>query len=168
MTLAKEIQHVRTAVDTWEQECVDQATVLVKNFRTERIALQSAWFRQMAAKGRPRGTHSIDAWCPLNIFARLHNGSLQIYWQLVHRDRHTRSIGYKHLAKKKSGGYDLRRLLAHAKSFERQLVAMYEEEAQLQRLRWAQLIRLRRELARMHEANHAEGVLMKQRRKSQL
>lgn len=168
MTLAKQIQQIGESTAGWEDVLVAQAENLVKNFRRERIACQAEWFRETQSRGRPRGRHSIEAWCPLNLFARMHNGSLQIYWQLVYRDRTTRSLGYKHLSKKKTGGYDLRSLLAHAKSFERELVADYEEEAQLQRLRWAQFIRLRRDVGRMAEANRAEGALMKRRRASHI
>jgi len=164
MTLAKQIQQVIELVEDWDATCIRQAETLVKNFRQERIARQFEWFQQTAGRGRPRGRHNIEAWCPLNLFARKHNGSLQIYWQLVHRDRNTKSIGYKHLAKKRAGGYDLRRLLAHAKSFERDLVVEYEEEAQLQRQRWAQYTRLRRDLVHMAGANGAEGTLVKRRR----
>lgn len=164
MTLANQIQYVIESVEEWEATCVRQAETLVKNFRQERIARQADWFSQAASNGRPKGRHSVEAWCPLNLFARKHNGSLQIYWQLVFRDRATRSIGYKHLAKTVRGGYDMRRLLAHAKSFERDLVTDYEEEAQLQRLRWAQYTRLRRELIQMAKANGAEGALVMRRR----
>ena len=164
MTLAKQIQQVIQSVIAWDDTFIRQAETLVKNFRQERIARQAEWFRETASRGRPRGRHNIEAWCPLNLFARKHNGSLQIYWQLVYRDRSTKSIGYKHLAKKRSGGYDLRRLLAHAKSFERDLVAEYEEEAQLQRLRWAQVTGLKRNLTQLAAANGAEGSLMKRRR----
>ena len=165
MTLARQILEVSESVNAWDEALIRQAETLVKNFRQERIARQAEWFREAASRGRPRGRHNIEAWCPLNLFARLHNGSLQIYWQLVYRDRTTKSVGSKHLAKKKTGGYDLRRLLAHAKSFERDLVAEYEEDAQIQRLRWAQFIRLRRDLVQMADANGAEGALMKRLRR---
>lgn len=102
MTLLKQIEQVRQSVDTWESMCVSQASTLVSNFRKERIGLQREWFNQMARRGSTRGSHSIGTWCPLNLFSRLHNGSLQIYWQLVYRDRATRSVGYKHLAKRKA------------------------------------------------------------------
>ena len=161
MTLATEIAEVRKSVVGWGNTCVAQAENLVDNFRHERIGLQRAWFADMAEKPGSRASHSIGTWCPLNLFARLHHESLQIYWQLVYRDRVTRSIGYKHLAKKTTGGYDLRRLLPHANSFERDLVAEYEEEAELQRQRWARLTRLRQHLDRMALANGVEGVLMK-------
>lgn len=164
MTLLKQIEQVRQSVDTWESMCVSQASTLVSNFRKERIGLQREWFNQMARRGSTRGSHSIGTWCPLNLFSRLHNGSLQIYWQLVYRDRATRSVGYKHLAKRKAGGYDLRQLLCHANEFERDLVAEYEEEAQLQRERWAQLTKLKHHLDRMGASNEQEGALLKRRR----
>lgn len=159
MSLGHRIETVQKEVSSWDQQLIRQAEVLVQNFRFERIALQKKWFDEAARSGRPRGRHTAAAWCPLNLFTRLHNGSLQIYWQLVYRDRVTRAIGYRHLAKTKAGGYDLRQLLGHANDFERDLVTEYEEEAQLQRQRWAQLKSLERHLTLMQIRNDAGGVL---------
>ena len=160
MSLGSRIEAIRQEAKRWDEVCVEQANVLVHNFRFERVALQKEWFEQLAKRGRPRGSHSIGTWCPLNLFTRLHNGSLQIYWQLVYRDRVTRSVGFKHLVKGKSGGYDLRQLLGHANEFERELVAEYEEEAQLQRRRWTELTALNRHLALMEQRNAVEGALV--------
>lgn len=161
MTMAHRIDQMLVARKLCEDICIAQADNLVKNFRVERIELQRAWFEEMAAKGTPRKRHKPGTWCPLNLFSRMHNGSLQIYWQLVHRDRVTRSLGYKHLAKNKSGGYDLRQLLGHANSFEKDLVAEYEEEAELQRLRWAQLIQVKDDLQMLKSLNGKEGALVR-------
>lgn len=161
MILKHRIEDTLKETRSWEIECIRQAEVLMKNFRFERIHLQKNWFDEMARRGQQRGSHSIGTWCPLNLFTRFHNDSLQIYWQLVFRNRLTRSIGYKHLAKTRTGGYDLRQLLGHAHDFERELVAEYEEEAQLQRLRWKELTLLNRHLARMQRRDGAEGELMR-------
>lgn len=161
MILKARIEAMRTETKDWEVDCVRQAEILVRNFRFERIACQREWFDLMSRQGRQKGSHSIGTWCPLNLFSRLHNGSLQIYWQLVYRDRVTRSVGFRHLAKTAVGGYDLRRLLGHANEFERELVAEYEEEAQLQRRRWSELTVLNRHIGRMHDRNEIEGALMK-------
>jgi hypothetical protein len=76
----------------------------------------------------------------------------------------TRSIGYKHLAKSKVGGYDLRQLLGHAHEFERELVAEYEQEAQRQRQRWAQLMKVKHHLNHMSALNEQEGALLRRHR----
>lgn len=159
MNLGHRIETVQKEVSSWDQHLVRQAEVLVQNFRFERIALQKQWLDEAERSGRPKRRHTVGAWCPLNLFTRLHNGSLQVYWQLVYRDRVTRAIGFRHLAKTKAGGYDLRQLLGHANEFERGLVTEYEEEAQLQRQRWAQLKSLERHLAQLQIRNDAGGVL---------
>lgn len=161
MILKHRMEDTIVEAKSWEKDCELQAEILVRNFRAERIHLQKNWFDEMARKGKQMGTHKIGGWCPLNLFARLHNGSLQIYWQLVYRNRLTGQIGYKHLAKTRAGGYDLRTLLKHAHDFEREHVSEYEEEAQIQRMRWKELTHLNRHLTKMLEHNNTEGVLMK-------
>ena len=161
MTLAHHAAQQLALVDASAETCIRQAENLMRNFRTERIQAQKRWFDEMQRRGVMRGSHSKGTWCPLALFARLHNGSLQIYWQLVFRDRATRSVGYKHLAKRRQGGYDLRTLLAHANDFERDLVAEYEEEARLQRQRWQALMSVRRALRQLEVANGKQGALMR-------
>lgn len=164
MTIRRQLEQVVHSLTSVESRCAQQASILVANFRTERVWLHREWLDQIAGQGSGRGSHSIGTWCPLNLFSRLHNGSLQIYWQLVFRDRVTRSIGYKHLAKSKVGGYDLRQLLGHAHEFERELVAEYEQEAQRQRLRWAQLMKVKHHLNHMSALNEQEGALLRRHR----
>lgn len=161
MTLVRQIDLILDARDRCDEICITQANTLVKNFRVERIDLQKEWFQEMESKGTPRKKHRPGTWCPLNLFSRVHNGSLQIYWQLVHRDRITGSLGYRHLPKKKSGGYDLRQLLGHAHKFEKDLVAEYEEEAELQRRRWAKLIEVKDDLQMLKSMNGKEGALVR-------
>ena len=160
MKFNERVSDMQQQVENCEAICVTQASTLVRNFRVERIALHKKAFEESERDGRPKGKHRVGSWCPLNLFSRLHNGSLQIYWQLVHRDRHSRSVGYTYLAKKKSGGYDLRQLLAQAHDFERDLVAEYEEDAECQRQRWMQLMQVRHHLGRMKEASTAETALL--------
>ena len=160
MTFIQQVGGMQLEVAGCEAICVSQASNLVNNFRIERIALQKKAFEEAERAGKARGRHSVGTWCPLNLFSRLHNGSLQIYWQLVHRDRHSRSIGYTYLAKKKSGGYDLRQLLAQAHSFEKELVVEYEEDAECQRQRWTHLMQVRHHLARLTEVSNAETALL--------
>ncbi len=161
MTILGEIDRMQQCLATCQEDCVLQGEVLAKNFRIERIALQKAAFEASARMGKRRASHDVGNWCPLNLFARQHNGSLQIYWQLVYRDRHTRRIGYKHIAKKKSGGYDMRSLLSHAHDFEKDLVAEYEEDAQCQRERWGHLMKTKHHLARFDAATTADTALVR-------
>lgn len=77
MTFVERIEDIRQQVEACETVCVTQASNLVRNFRVERISLQKQAFEEARRAGSTRGSHSVGAWCPLNLFSRLHNGSLQ-------------------------------------------------------------------------------------------
>lgn len=153
------IEGIRVLIAGCEDECIEQAEALVSRFRKERIALHSKAFEHKRSFRSYYAPGSRGSWCPLNLFSRFHNGSLQIYWQLVHRDRRTKAVGYKHLAKNKRGGYDLRSLLAHAHVFERDLVIEYEEEAERQRQRWLHLMKMKHYRQRMLQAHTTDTAL---------
>ena len=143
LAISDRLGAIKEHIAACEVECVQEGEVLVKRFRRERIDLHREEFANKKSLTSFFKPHRRGAWCPLNLFSRLHNGSLQIYWQLVHRDRRTKSVGYTHLSKNKRGGYDLRSLLSHAHEFERDLVAEYEEEAECQRQRWLHLMKIK-------------------------
>jgi hypothetical protein len=161
MAINDRVDGIREQVAACEALCIQQGEFLVEGFRRERIALQKRAFADKRTLRNIEKPHRVGSWCPLNLFCRFHNGSLQIYWQLVHRDKRTRSIGYKHLSKNKRGGYDLRSLLAHAHDFERELVAEYEEEAECQRQRWQHLMKAKHYLQRLGEVNRIETTLLR-------
>jgi len=114
-----------------------QALNLVEWFRRERAALQEAAGR--SESGAP-------TYAPLNLFARRRKGSLEIFWQEVHRTKTGRTM-YAYLRRNAKGHYTTRELMTRAKDFERELVALAEERAQKLRGQWRQSTLLRQQLA---------------------
>ena len=162
MDFSNRIDKMIKELSDLEHHLAIQGGSLAKTFKDNRIELHRQWLAQMAAQGTPVSKYSVGSWCPLTLFSRYHNGTLEIYWQLVHRKKVTKTVIYKHLRKGNGDKYDLRSLLSHAHSFERELVIQFEEEASIQRTRWAYLKKATAQLQLLKRSNDAESDLLRQ------
>jgi hypothetical protein len=166
--MKRSMEAIRGAIVELEITCIEQATTVVKNFRIERKALHDSVLEEIKATERTSYERSRKlrkvAWCQLSLFSRVADGSLQIYWQTVHRSGPGMPEVYKYIAKKKEGGYDLRQLLAKAHEFERALVKEYEEHAEHLRERWKAVKQLKAKYQTLYSASYKETALLRRQR----
>lgn len=156
------------AVRRLKELLIEQGTWLAEGFRRDRIKAQTSWIHEQEAQGVSRGSLSRQIWCPLNLFSREQNGSLQIYWQLVYRSRATKKIGYQYLRRSEGGDYDLRTLFKHARDFEKDLVKEHEEEARRMRRRWSEVIGMGHRLSQFVALEAQENALRRRWNKEDL
>jgi hypothetical protein len=144
LSIAQAYANIDAAIRSAKSDLELRAISLVGEFRDERKRLQEAW--ATTAQGRASRE---SGYAPLNLFARVNNGSLEVYWQLCHLSKGVMSSGrkrtiYTYLARDSRSGYRLTTLMRHAKEFERDLVQATEREASLLREQWAQWATLTR------------------------
>ncbi len=121
-----------------------QADALRKWFREDREVLQKE-AQRVADREAGVGQRPKSMYAPLSLFSRMRNGTLEIYWQLVHKNPVTGKPGYKYVRKAKGaqGNYTDRELLGAAKEFEKDLVMLAEERARKLRAEWRHCVLLR-------------------------
>lgn len=142
--LVEMAQHVERQFLQLEAE----GSELVMEFRAEKIELIARLNEQLAAetaisKRRRR------AYLPLNLFARLHRGHMEVYWQEVHQNPRTKTAAYTYIRKStKEGGYTTRHLktFIHGGEEEVDLVLRTEAKAHSIRSRWKSLIKIQASL----------------------
>lgn len=127
-----------------------QTSDIVAEFREQREALQLEAQAEVDAR-TPVGRKPRRLYAALNIFGRVRGGTLELYWQEVHRHRITHRPVYKYLRMNSDGQGDLRLILARARDFEIDLVRATELEARRVRTQWSHWAQIRRHCMRAHE-----------------
>lgn len=127
-----------------------QAADIVSEFREQRESLQKEAQAELAAR-TPMGRRPKSLYAPLNLFCRVRDGGLQLYWQEVHRHRITHRTMFRYLRVNSDGDGDLRLIMARAREFETALVRDTELEARRLRAQWSRWSQIRRECLRAYE-----------------
>mgnify|MGYP000679599914 CR=1 FL=1 len=125
-----------------QNDVVNQALALRDKFRKEREEMRLVALEEIKA-ATPVGYQPKPLYAPLNLFARLRNGGLEIFWQEVHTYKTSPTPVYKYLSRNGKGGYNLQVLLSKAKPFEREFVEKSERRAQELRIIWRELVKMR-------------------------
>jgi hypothetical protein len=125
-----------------QNDVVNQALALRDKFRKEREEMRLVALAEIKA-ATPIGHKPKPLYAALNLFARLRNGGLEIFWQEVHTFKTAEKPVYKYLSRNGKGGYNLQVLLSRARPFERELVEKIERRAQELRIIWRELVKMR-------------------------
>lgn len=121
------------ALERAEVSLIAAAHRLVDEFRTQRRSIHDA-LKAQPGQAAP--------YSPMQLFARHHRGTLQIYWQTVDIGKNGGRV-YRYIRKgaktgKRGKGYDMSMLRKKA-GYAADLVEQYEAMAEKQRQTWAKL-----------------------------
>ena len=124
------------------------AEMLVMDFRHTRIGLRELELQRRLEVARSSGIPACTKiYSPLGMFCRLRKGTLEIYWQTVTRctgrDGRTH-IKYRHIPRGAATRYNLNHLDGKALHFEKALVKEAELRAEMLRIEWGSLVRMRK------------------------
>lgn len=130
----------------------NQALALRDHFREERKRIVEAERLTLQDEGVDKAKGAKSTYTPLNLFARLRKGNLEIYWQEVHRRPNTPKPKYTYLPRGEDGNYNRQKLRGKARHFEAVLVDVTEQRAAYLRNQWKTLMALRQHHRTMETA----------------
>jgi hypothetical protein len=135
----EELLAIQARLENWQLSLETQAIALRDWFREARTARQEAAAAAVLAE-TPVGKRPKSTYAPISLFVRCRNGTLEIHWQNVHRNKNRADPSYKHIRVGANGHYTERELLGNAKDFELDLVLLVEERATRLRTNWRQSV----------------------------